>query len=99
MTYHHSDKLRRENAIQHGLRKRKDNNGVLTINVERVEDKIIYHIEDNGIGRAAAEKLTKSEHSSYGMQISNDRIKMFNEEENASIKIDDLYRGCSITQS
>ena len=82
-----------ENAIQHGLRKRKDNNGTLSINVERVEDKIIYHIEDNGIGRAAAAKLTKSEHSSYGIQISNDRIKMFNEEENASIKIDDLYNG------
>ena len=82
-----------ENAIQHGLRKRKDNNGMLTINVERVEDKIIYHIEDNGIGRVAAAKLTKSEHSSYGMQISNDRIKMFNEEESASINIDDLYNG------
>ena len=82
-----------ENAIHHGLRKRKDNNGVLTINIERVEDKIIYHIEDNGIGRVAAAKTTKSEHSSYGMQMSNDRIKMFNEEENASINIDDLYNG------
>jgi len=29
---------------------------------------------------------------SYGMQISNDRVKLFNEEENASVQISDLEK-------
>jgi anti-sigma regulatory factor (Ser/Thr protein kinase) len=80
-----------ENAIHHGLRNREDSNGILQITVQRIEDTIQYTISDNGIGREAAGKLKKDEHQSYGMQMSIDRVKMFNEEENASVKIEDLY--------
>ena len=80
-----------ENAIHHGLRNREGNNGQLSILIERVDDNICYTITDNGIGREAAAKLSSKQYQSYGMQISYDRIKMFNNEETASAKINDLY--------
>ena len=80
-----------ENAIHHGLRNNEGNKGILKINVERIEDKICYIISDNGIGREAAGKINSHQHQSYGMQMSYDRIKMFNNEETASVKINDLY--------
>ena len=80
-----------ENAIQHGIRNKITNDGVLQINIERIEDKIVYTIIDNGVGRTAAKELKTHENESYGMRISEDRIKLFNNEEKASIKIEDLF--------
>ena len=80
-----------ENAIQHGIRNKITNDGVLQINIERIEDKIVYTIIDNGVGRKLAKELKTHENESYGMQISEDRIKLFNNEEKASIKIEDLF--------
>lgn len=80
-----------ENAILHGLRNKEENDGVLTININKVNDTIQYIITDNGIGRAAAKKIMQNKESHYGMQISYDRIKIFNKEETASVQITDLY--------
>ena len=80
-----------ENAIHHGLRNKEGNTGELHVLAERVEDNIQYTITDNGIGREAAAKINTHQHQSYGMQMSFDRIKMFNDEDTAAVKIDDLY--------
>lgn len=80
-----------ENAIHHGLRNKEGNTGELHVLAERVEDNIQYTITDNGIGRQAAAKINTHQHQSYGMQMSFDRIKMFNDEDTAAVKIDDLY--------
>ena len=80
-----------ENAIHHGLRNKEGNTGELHVLAERVEDNIQYTITDNGIGRQAAAEINTHQHQSYGMQMSFDRIKMFNEEDTAAVKIDDLY--------
>ncbi len=80
-----------ENAIHHGLRNREDNNGLLVIGIERAEDNICYTISDNGIGRTTAATLNTHKHQSYGIKMGTERIKMFNEETIAAVKIEDLY--------
>ncbi|MBI3235212.1 MAG: histidine kinase, partial [Bacteroidetes bacterium] len=80
-----------ENAIMHGLRNKAENEGILTIDIKKVNDKIQYIITDNGIGREAAGKIMQNKESHYGMEMSHDRIKLFNKEEEASVQIKDLY--------
>lgn len=78
-----------ENAILHGLKHRKDNNGRLLIKVSKQQDHIEYVIEDNGVGRQAS-KNGMRKGPSYGMQMTRDRVKYFNNEENASVTVTDL---------
>lgn len=80
-----------ENAILHGLKNRQDNNGVLHIEIKKSGDKIQYLISDNGIGRDAANKIMQNKESHYGMQMSYDRIKLFNQEQLPSLTVTDLY--------
>jgi LytS/YehU family sensor histidine kinase len=81
-----------ENAILHGLKNRVDNEGLLQIEIKKSTDKIEYTIKDNGIGRKAAGMIAQNKEASYGMQMSYDRIKLFNKEEKASVQIIDLYK-------
>ena len=86
-----------ENAILHGLKNREDNEGLLQIEIKKVADKIEYSIKDNGIGRKAAAMIAQNKEASYGMQMSNDRIKLFNKEEKPSVEIIDLYKDDNAT--
>ncbi len=79
-----------ENAILHGLRNRPDNAGKLTISISRQNGHLEYIIEDNGVGRSVQSNSFKKEKQSYGLQITNDRVKLFNKEDNASVEITDL---------
>ncbi len=79
-----------ENAILHGLRNRTDNNGILTVSISCKKGHLEYIIEDNGVGRFIQPSGFKKEKQSYGLQITSDRIKLFNKEENASVEITDL---------
>jgi sensor histidine kinase YesM len=79
-----------ENAILHGLKQRKDDKGKLAISVQRTEDGIDYTVTDNGIGRVPTIEGQKNGKASYGMQMSRDRIMLFNQEEKASVRITDL---------
>jgi ligand-binding sensor domain-containing protein len=81
-----------ENAIHHGLRTRPDHAGRLDISVRRVNEQIIYTIEDNGTGRKNNGDQEKRENG-YGMQMSSDRIRLFNNEEMASVSVTDLQVG------
>lgn len=80
-----------ENAIIHGLRNREQDGGVLQLIICKDEQDIIYRIKDNGIGRVTSGLLNKGREKSYGMQMSADRIRLFNKEEKASVVINDLY--------
>jgi LytS/YehU family sensor histidine kinase len=79
-----------ENSILHGLRNRPDNNGKLIISVSKQNNHLEYIIEDNGTGRAAEKNQFQKKNKSYGMEMSSDRVKLFNNEENASVTIYDL---------
>lgn len=80
-----------ENAILHGLRNKDGNDGLLEIEIKKIGEKIEYCIKDNGIGRSAAKQIAQNKESSYGMQLSYDRIRLFNEEQEASVKFIDLF--------
>ncbi len=80
-----------ENAIIHGLRNREQDGGLLELIIFKDEQNIIYKIRDNGIGRIASGLLNKGREKSYGMQMSADRIRLFNKEGKASLMINDLY--------
>jgi len=79
-----------ENAILHGIRYRPDNNGKLKISVTKQDGYLQYVIEDNGIGRNTINGHVQKEKTSYGISMSNDRVKLFNNEEKASVRITDL---------
>ena len=79
-----------ENAILHGLRHKMDHPGRLSVTVNKKEEYIMYIIEDNGIGRKTLDVDTRKDSIGYGMQISSDRVRLFNKEEIASVQITDL---------
>ncbi len=63
-----------ENAIEHGLRFKKDK-GLLKINYNLEDNKIVFSIEDNGIGREKAKELNKKkEHLSLAINITEERL-------------------------
>lgn len=79
-----------ENAIIHGLRNKDGNDGMLTMRVRRNGQRIVYVIADNGVGRAAAAGMHTNKDKSYGLDISYDRIRLFNKESEASVHIEDM---------
>jgi LytS/YehU family sensor histidine kinase len=79
-----------ENAILHGIRYRTDNNGKLSVSVTKQGDYLQYVIKDNGVGRSATSSRIQKEKTSYGINMSNDRVKLFNNEAKASVQIIDL---------
>ncbi len=80
-----------ENAILHGLKNKDGKDGLLEIRIKKQGETIEYSIKDNGIGRSAAQLIAQNKDSSYGMQLSYDRIRLFNKENEASVKVTDLY--------
>ena len=85
-----------ENSIWHGLRNKRET-GNLIISVRKAgEDHLQISIEDNGVGREKSAQLKTNQvsHKSFGMEITNDRLKMLDPEN--SINIEDLSDGKNI---
>jgi ligand-binding sensor domain-containing protein len=85
-----------ENSIRHGIKYKKENNGMINICVQRKEADILVSIEDNGIGREAAQQYKSKYHIQYqskGMSINKDRIDILNSHNDKKIEIfiNDLY--------
>jgi len=81
-----------ENAILHGLYN-KEGKGKLTLEVTEKGDVIYFKILDNGIGREAAKKLRKKsfpKHKSMGLKLTEERLKLINENHNISFYIQDV---------
>ncbi|RKS26052.1 YXYXY domain-containing protein [Flavobacterium endophyticum] len=84
-----------ENAILHGLSRKKDRKLVLHFTIQ--DHYLIVTIEDNGIGRAAAALLSKNKtetHKSWATTIVNERIKIMNDsyKDSVSLEIIDLEK-------
>ncbi|MDX1477032.1 MAG: histidine kinase [Saprospiraceae bacterium] len=84
-----------ENAIWHGLL-HKQGGGVLTIDIQSSHDKLYCMIEDNGIGRAAAQAMrskSATRHKSMGMGITQDRIQILNKMDayGIEVQVEDKY--------
>jgi ligand-binding sensor domain-containing protein len=83
-----------ENAIHHGLLNKEEDDRKLFVSIKPEDGYLKYVIEDNGVGRTKAEeykKMNRPAHNSMGLQITTQRIHLFNQEENGSVKITDLY--------
>jgi hypothetical protein len=71
-----------ENAILHGLLPG-EKGGILTIEISKHGELLQCSIQDNGIGRQAAKKITERSgyaRKSHGMEITLKRIELFNKE-------------------
>lgn len=81
-----------ENAILHGLWN-KQGTGALNIRVRETKNGVLFEIEDDGIGRAAAMKLNRqniSLHKSMGVKLTEERLKLINENHQVTFKVQDL---------
>lgn len=67
-----------ENAIIHGLKNSSKQNKHLHLKAEKSTNKIIFTIEDNGIGREESIKNTinRNHHTSMGIRLTDERLKM-----------------------
>ncbi|WP_205509862.1 sensor histidine kinase [Longitalea arenae] len=84
-----------ENSVRHGLRYRRDKNGVVSIHLKREGDELVCILQDNGIGRKAAMRykgVSPINYQSKGMSLTADRIAMYNTEhaQKITMQIDDL---------
>ncbi|OQP45458.1 hypothetical protein A4H97_32460 [Niastella yeongjuensis] len=84
-----------ENSVRHGLRYRRDKNGIITITVKRTGDHLVCILEDNGIGRKAAmryKSISPINYQSKGLSLTADRMAMYNQVhvQKITMQIDDL---------
>ncbi len=80
-----------ENAIWHGLHN-KTSQGHIDIKVSTFEEQnLLIAIIDDGIGRQAASRLKQGQksHKSYGIDITTNRLKLYNPEN--EVQIEDLF--------
>ena len=88
-----------ENCIKHGLEKKKNGNGKIMISIQKKNNMLICSVEDNGIGRKMAEvykeQTSENKRKSFGLQITNDRIRIINKikNTNAAMTVSDLSEG------
>lgn len=80
-----------ENSLRHGIQHRKDNNGVISIEITgNIAGGITYVIRDNGVGRKKSEELKSSKHIEYqskGTAISLKRINAINNQFGTNIRV------------
>jgi hypothetical protein len=84
-----------ENSIVHGIIPKKAD-GFISIDISTSAGTLLVIVEDDGIGRKAAEKEKEryqKTHKSFATQIMRDRIDIFNyyNKDQLSFTIDDLY--------
>ena len=68
-----------ENALEHGIDKKRDGRGVLRIFVRKEGEKLVLAVTDNGPGFAGDEEkqAINQESKGYGLKNVNDRIRIF----------------------
>ncbi|GHB76690.1 histidine kinase [Persicitalea jodogahamensis] len=80
-----------ENAIWHGLLHSDKPDKQLTVRISEEKDACIFTIEDNGVGRDRARDMksrSATHKKSFGMQITNKRVELFNKNFSSQIKIE-----------
>lgn len=85
-----------ENAIWHGIMLKPTREGKVQISFRSEADKVICTVEDDGVGRKAAQaqqKKREADHKSMGYKITDQRVQMLNSlyRDKFSIVYHDLY--------
>ena len=66
-----------ENALHHGLAPRTEGKGNVAIRMDRKDDRLIVVVEDNGVGRTAAQQhILSGDHLSKGMSLTEGRLEI-----------------------
>lgn len=78
-----------ENAIWHGIT-HKEGKGKITIHIANRNHTLQCTINDNGVGRAASEKINrqKNKHKSYGMSITKERLEILNTMQKSQLSVE-----------
>jgi two-component sensor histidine kinase len=77
-----------ENALKHGIAESSRLPRRIHIRIEETQQGFRYEIEDNGIGRLAAEKKNAlRDRPGLGLKITNERIMLFNNSYNQHIEV------------
>lgn len=79
-----------ENAILHGLRHLTGKKGKLRVALGLCGDILVYSITDNGVGRQFTQTMNNPQRHSLGMEITRERIELFNRNHRGSVSITDL---------
>jgi len=83
-----------ENAIHHGLLNKQEGDRKLTVSAVLENDYIKYTVTDNGVGRSKAlqlKNINKPEHKSYGIDITTERIQLYNKNGESNVVSTDLF--------
>lgn len=83
-----------ENAIEYGLKEKKDG-GELLLKIEKDPEGLLFVIIDNGLGRSAKAKKEKLTEELHATTIFLERLKMRKKGEEKSFMIEDLFDGHS----
>ena len=65
-----------ENSIQHGIREKPDETGLIEIRARRQGDQVLITLSDDGVGmdEETIARIISSEHPGYGVYNVNDRL-------------------------
>jgi len=80
-----------ENSIRHGIRYKRDGQGLLEIKFRQSGDQLLCIVEDNGIGREGARQFRSKMHVEYqskGMALAAERVKALNRQYAESVAIE-----------
>ena len=84
-----------ENCIRHGIKSLEQRKGIINVHFKMNEGKLTCTVKDNGIGRknSASESADLIKHKSYGIDIIEKRLKVFEElnDEQMGVEIKDLF--------
>ena len=72
-----------ENALEHGIDKKREGRGRLSITAKVRDESLILAVADNGpgFGRKVDEEVMKKDSKGYGLKNVNDRIRIYYGEE------------------
>src|SRR5690606_31508725 len=76
-----------ENAIWHGLLPKPGDRRLSVLFSEDTAENMICTIEDNGVGREAASKITNDNHTQKGISVAEERLKTYNTHNGQNSKI------------
>lgn len=84
-----------ENAVRHGMRYKKDREGLIQIDFFHENSKVICRIRDNGPGRLQSEMMKSKQHILYmskGMDLTQRRVEILNmvQDDKVSILVRDV---------
>lgn len=84
-----------ENCIRHGIKSLEQRKGIINVHFKMNEGQLTCTVKDNGIGRknSANESTDLIKHKSYGIDIIEKRLKVFEElnNEQMGLEIKDLF--------